>query len=232
MGSALIEFSFFFYVFCQSRQARRHVAEQLKSLPTESLLIDKRIVETLTTHVAAITLCLSAVLSFSVMVGIRNSGQGAIFCEQPACTSSEYPSKFIWALYYHICVWVVVLAIVPNRIATRIEAFLAMFVPNADDVGFLQFLPKFALGTSSSSRSVKDKEFRSINDLTDFPGEDNMSDKSEAASPPAAEDREVSNTPRSKARRFLLDEEAKVDLPRRNDISPEVQYIRSECLVA
>lgn len=74
----------------------------------------------ITTHIFALCCCMAAVFSFGLITSIRNTAAGKFLCEQPSCTLRTYPSRILWAFWYHLGVWVIVLAMVPNRIATRI----------------------------------------------------------------------------------------------------------------
>mmetsp|Transcript_19305 Transcript_19305/g.60731 ORF Transcript_19305/g.60731 Transcript_19305/m.60731 type:complete len:412 (-) Transcript_19305:512-1747(-) len=121
VGTATIDFSFFLYTFCYARAAKKIISDRLECQPSsKSLHADKRAIDVLTTHIFALCICMGAVFSFAVFAAYRNAAAGKFLCEQPACRKRDYPSRILWAFWYHCGVWVIVVAMVPNRLATRI----------------------------------------------------------------------------------------------------------------
>lgn len=128
VGTATIDLSFFLYTFACAREAKRHVSRRLEKHPTsKSLAEDKHAADILTTHIFALCGCMVAVFSFAVLAAVRNASAGKFLCEQPACTFKAYPSRILWGFWYHLGVWIIVAAMVPNRLASRISEFISSF---------------------------------------------------------------------------------------------------------
>lgn len=121
LGTASIDLSFFVYTFAYALYAKKSVSDRLRAQPNSKTLAgDKMAVEILTTHILALCGAMGLVFSFALLAAFRNAGAGRYLCEQPACTRRAYPSRLLWALWYHAGVWVAVFALVPNRLASRL----------------------------------------------------------------------------------------------------------------